>query len=330
MHPNILFNTSGPNHIIAVIDTNRGDKGAYVLGFLDAAHHLASQLVKRKVSPDIVIYGALYLYRHGLELGLKALLGTYHYELEHEDKTFDGHDLNELWTQLEPQMDYLDPLTYPDECEYFRPDAIKYIGECVKVIHGVDPNGQHIRYGEDLDGNITMRNVRTVNLEVLLDMCEGTHEWMVSVLHQRFEVDNFLRHRRGYFVSRRVPKKDLTVKRLTDSIPGGPIQPNEHVVLAVKFKPWEISGAEWPSELAGLSISANLYLREKQSTYVVTTTFTGSGGITGQGPVFQVQFPWGMYDENEDKKPFKRLLKSELLGYQGTSGQETASASNPS
>jgi hypothetical protein len=318
MHPKLLFNTSGPNkNHLAVIDTNRGDEEAYVMGFLDAAHHLAKQLINHEISPDIVIYGALYLYRHGLELGLKALLGTYHYEMEHEDKKFEGHDLDQLWKELEPEMATIDASSWPDQYEHFEPDAIEYIRECVKVIHGVDPNGQHIRYGEDLDGNITMRNVHCVNLEVLLEMCEVTHQWMESVLGQRFEVDNFLRHGRGYFASRRVPKKDLKVSLLKGPIPGGPIRPDEPAVLKVWFKPWEISGANWPTDIALLTVSATLYLREKQSTYVVTTMFAGNGAAAGEGPSFKVQFPWGIYDPKEDKKPFKRALKAELVTFKG-------------
>jgi hypothetical protein len=319
MHPKLLFNTSGPNHIIAVIDTNRGDKGAYVLGFLDAAHHLASQLEKQKVSPDIVIYGPLYLYRHGLELGLKALLGTYHYELEHEDKTFEGHDLNDLWKVLKPylELDDPDPLAFADQYQYFQEEPIEYIGECVKVIHEVDPDGQRIRYGEDLNGNITMRDVHTVNIEVLRDMCEGTQEWMLPVLSYRFDVDNFLRHRRGYFDGRRVPKKKLSITPIEGELPGGPVQPDEPAVLSVAFKPWEISGPGWPGQMAGIALSAKLYLRQEQGTYIATTTFT-SGSSTGDGPAYRVQFPWGAYDEDEDKKPFKRLLKAEMLTYKVT------------
>lgn len=319
MHPKLLFNTYGPNHIIAVVDTNRGDKGAYVLGFLDAAHHLASQLEAREVSPDIVIYGALYLYRHGLELGLKALLGTYHYELEREDKAFEGHDLNELWKVLKPylELDDPDPLVFAEYHRHFQNDAIEYIEECVKVIHGIDPDGQRIRYGEDLNGDITMRDVHTVNIEVLRDMCEGTQEWMLSVLEHRLSVDNYLRHSRGYFDNRPEPRKKLSMTPIEGELPGGPVQPNEPVVLSVAFRPWEIFGPGWPKEMAALALSAKLYFREKHSTYIATTTFT-SGSSTGNGPAYMVQFPKNEYDKDEDKKPFKRLLKGELLAYKGT------------
>jgi len=129
----------------------------------------------------------------------KALLGTYHYEYQHEDKSFEGHSLKALWDELGPQLEPLDPSYYSDDAHAFRSEAVEYIGECVKVIHGADPDGQSIRYGENRKGQLNMKSIVTVNLDVLLDMCKMTMTWMLSALHHRNGVDNFLRHERGYF-----------------------------------------------------------------------------------------------------------------------------------
>lgn len=196
MHPKHLFNTGTTT---AELVTNHGDRAAYVEGFLDAAHELASTMRRNEAPIDIVIYPALYMYRHGLELGFKALLATYHYEFEHEDKAFWGHSLGDLWQELRPLMEPIDVLGFPDEAAYFEGEAIQYIGECVKVIHSVDPNGEHARYDTDRAGGQTLRSVRRVNLDIFEDMCKMTALWMNAVLSQRVMVDNFLRHRRGFF-----------------------------------------------------------------------------------------------------------------------------------
>jgi hypothetical protein len=195
MHPKYLINT-GP--VLAYLEPNLGDRSAYTEGFLEAAHHLASQLLKGEVPPDIIIYGALYLYRHGLELGFKALLSTYHYEMENDDKAFTGHNIEKLWELLKPQMDTIDH-TWAEDREYFEAEAIEYIDECVKVIHAMDPDGQSIRYTEDTKGKWNLLNVKCINLAVLEEMCEGTKTWMHHVLNHRHFVDNFCRHQRGYF-----------------------------------------------------------------------------------------------------------------------------------
>jgi hypothetical protein len=70
-NPRYLFNT-GPN--TAELESNFGDKGAYVHGFLDAARHLALRLEANLLGVDIVVYPAIYLLRRGLELGFKAIL----------------------------------------------------------------------------------------------------------------------------------------------------------------------------------------------------------------------------------------------------------------
>lgn len=192
--PKYLWNT-GPN--TAELDTNFGDKGAYVVGFLDAARHLAEQLEAGHLGVDVVIYPALYLLRHGLELGFKALLSTYHYELENEDRSSHGHSLASLWKQLEPQ---LDPPSYAsDHGQYFAPEAVQYIGGLVKAIHDVDPDGEAARYDVNLDDTPTLVGVKRVNLSVLSDVCAVAAEWMQGTLHHRHEVENFLRHQRDYF-----------------------------------------------------------------------------------------------------------------------------------
>jgi hypothetical protein len=194
VHPQYLFNT-GPN--AACLQTNLGDRSAYVEGFLEGAEHLAEGLAKKDLPPDIIVYGALYLYRHGLELGLKALLATYHYIEHNADKSFEGHVLKDLWETLRPQLKPIDRIH--EEADFFESEAVEYIGECVKVLHNVDPDGQSIRYGENRKGQLNMKHVVTVNLDVLLDMCRMTRLWLHNTLNHQMMADNHWRHERGYF-----------------------------------------------------------------------------------------------------------------------------------
>ena len=51
-----------------------GDLTAFALGYREAANHLATEFARSGYSPDYAGYPILYLYRHSLELYLKAIV----------------------------------------------------------------------------------------------------------------------------------------------------------------------------------------------------------------------------------------------------------------
>jgi len=84
-----------------------GDLVAFAVGYRRAAGSLITRFAKHRYSPDYDGYPILYLYRHALELYLKAVVhrGTRLMRINAErppdaDKLFERHDLGRLLTAI--------------------------------------------------------------------------------------------------------------------------------------------------------------------------------------------------------------------------------------
>jgi len=199
----MTFGKSSPDQLWSVgpataeLQTNWGDPGAYVQGYFDAASHLADEMAENRLGIDIVVYPALYLFRHGLELGFKALLRGYSYELDLEPTLGrSGHSLAMLWQELKPLLETTD---WHSQLDPGRASAAVTIGDIdalVYVLHEVDPTGEAARYDTSRQGEPTLSGVWRVNLLVFRDLCTMCGDWMGSVLDAREEVVAFIRSRR--------------------------------------------------------------------------------------------------------------------------------------
>jgi hypothetical protein len=116
----------------------------YSRGFRLAAHHLAAQSSDTGPEQGFLIYPIVYLYRHHVELVLKAIItsafGLLNRELTEQDlKTLGRHGLSELWREAWPLLDSVCKCasTLP-----FPALELEGVDSYIRQIHEHDPDGQ--------------------------------------------------------------------------------------------------------------------------------------------------------------------------------------------
>lgn len=118
--------------------------------FKDAGDQLIEAVVRGGDGghPDRFVYPAIYLYRHSTELQLKHLVSLCS-KLEYVeggkkvDAALGSHDLYKLWNCLKPGLVAAEPN---------GGDELSIVEARVAELHRVDPNGQHVRYASQKDG----------------------------------------------------------------------------------------------------------------------------------------------------------------------------------
>ncbi len=120
----------------------------YALSYKEAADMVVEQVKSSHASPDAIILPVFVLYRHCLELMLKALirLGGL---LEGTGQDFPRtHQLELLWKECRPLLER----TFPDG-EKADTNAVE---SCIRELAALDPSGEASRYPEKKDGASTI------------------------------------------------------------------------------------------------------------------------------------------------------------------------------
>lgn len=127
-------------------------------GHIDASPRLdfyeaAKASVQRVIQGVGEIEGtaALYLFRHYLELALKALIvGTRHLKSKEENMPFElvlppsqGHNLEALWNEVKDQVPKkLGAGVWPAWDH-------RFVGQCIAEFHALDPSSERLRYNRE-------------------------------------------------------------------------------------------------------------------------------------------------------------------------------------
>jgi hypothetical protein len=121
---------------------------AYSRGFRTAGRRLAEQVCESGLDQDTLIYPIVYLYRHHVELVLKAIIRTASELLDRkltngDCKALGGHDLARLWAAARP---LLNPVCALVPNPPFPEDDLLGIDSHIRQLHEHDPNGESFRY----------------------------------------------------------------------------------------------------------------------------------------------------------------------------------------
>lgn len=97
---------------------------------------------------DILVFPVLYLYRHGIELNLKSIIGIGigldFFKREDVQDDLQWHNLAKLWSHAKKLL--LHRWSTSD------PEPLKATEAVINELHQSDPNGQVFRYAADKDG----------------------------------------------------------------------------------------------------------------------------------------------------------------------------------
>ncbi|HTV56457.1 MAG TPA: helix-turn-helix domain-containing protein [Terriglobia bacterium] len=131
----------------------------YEEGYKHAADLLADA-ARADPNRDLLLYPIAFLYRHYLELKLKALLNCMPWEPGSEPRMKADHDLQALWTTVTKS---LLPVVWPER----EPDLDDAVSDCIEEVHKIDPSSFAFRYPEDKKWNQTLRNLESVDVSNL-------------------------------------------------------------------------------------------------------------------------------------------------------------------
>ena len=137
----------------------------YAAGYKDAADALVAALAERKTSLDSVIYPLVFLYRHGLELQMKLILPLARRLAGKEPVADHKHGLMPLWIELRRHLEQLDPRDDDQE--------LAAIEDFIRQLDTVDPGSFAFRYPTTKKGEVSLPELRHVNVRHLSEIMDG-------------------------------------------------------------------------------------------------------------------------------------------------------------
>ncbi|MDB5344234.1 MAG: hypothetical protein JWP89_2611 [Schlesneria sp.] len=153
-------------------------------------------------SNDKFVFPVLYLYRHGIELNLKAIIrvgiGLEFFKKEDVAKDLERHNLANLWNHAKKLL--LDHWSEDDPGPVHATDSI------INELHESDPDGQKFRYESAKGGKLNKYEklpdrISVINLKKTMDgvfhflgaTCAGLEEHLQTVYKMRAEMEEEFR-----------------------------------------------------------------------------------------------------------------------------------------
>lgn len=153
----------------------------YAAGYKDAADALVGALAERKTSLDSVVYPLVFLYRQGLELKLKLILPLAR-RLAGKDPVSDlGHGLMPLWSELRRHLEQLNPCGDHKE--------LPAIEDFIRQLETVDPGSFAFRYPTSKKGEVSLPELRFVNVRHLSEVLDSVFMLMDGIYSWLGEMD---------------------------------------------------------------------------------------------------------------------------------------------
>jgi|SRR5215469_18535000 len=151
-----------------------GRWGFYPVAYLHAAEWLIGG-IDSGASVDLIVYPALYLYRHYLELMLKHLISMGHALDSDRRASPEGHKLRDLWDEARPLI----------AKHAFRPgetqDEIEIVGGVIAEFVALDPFGESFRYSNRKNGDETLRGDDNICLDEVVRVMKRVDNFFVGV-----------------------------------------------------------------------------------------------------------------------------------------------------
>ena len=147
--------------------------GICAVGFQRAADMIVEAARSDDRNPDDLFYPVAYLYRHHLELMLKALvgLGVEQGGLEGCDDMLTGHNLHKLWHKAKQLIRQ----AWADSPE----NDLKATEQMILEFHALDETGQAFRYERDKQGRQHLQNAPDrVDLDNLKARTDGVSQFL--------------------------------------------------------------------------------------------------------------------------------------------------------
>lgn len=161
---NALFRP-GPNESLnACVGDNGGpyDFASYGEGFFRAGFQIVEAIKRGEWTLDILVYPAVFNFRHGIELYIKHLTILANRLLNAGVTMQQGHGILQNWAQLTILLSQIGD-------RHFDRLGISIVQDLLGDIVAIDSTGQVFRYPEDNRGRRHLEQISIINVEVLAD-----------------------------------------------------------------------------------------------------------------------------------------------------------------
>jgi len=193
---NSLFRPGPNSNLNACVGTNGGpyDFGSYGEGFFEAGFQIVEAIKQGAWTTDILIYPAVFDFRHGIELYIKHMTILANRLLGTGRRMAPGHGILQNWSSLTQLFaDLHNPHFDALEIDIVKDILIDFVE--------IDATGQVFRYPEDNKGQPHLREISVINVEVLadgmrdvFDLFETWHSGLVALLEENHLSTNSVHH----------------------------------------------------------------------------------------------------------------------------------------
>lgn len=158
---NDLFRRGPRIQLNACVGSNGGpyDLHAYSRGYFLAGQRLSASLDESTMSVDVLVYPLVFLYRHAIELGLKALAQNLPRIWDDDTKIHLTHKLQDNWSRVRPY------LTREPEFDPNEP-VLGFVDRVLADLVEIDPTGEAFRFPSARSGNLFLQDMSVINVEV--------------------------------------------------------------------------------------------------------------------------------------------------------------------
>lgn len=169
----------------------QGDAENYVDGYLEAALELAAAVIDKNLvgSRDTLAMPILYNCRHGLELSLKYAINRLHDMgmISHAHQT--DHDIESHWQHLQDRAVGGVSALGDSTLRQLVLDLELY----VKSLAAIDDDGQELRYAQNREGEMSLKDISIINLphvrrsiEKLSVILQQLKQRVHEIVHERY------------------------------------------------------------------------------------------------------------------------------------------------
>jgi hypothetical protein len=153
-----FFIESGSNEELAWPQKLFQEFGSYASGYQIGALKLLDHALTESRDRDFLIYPAVFLIRHYIELRLKELIQGLNYCLKQTKDFPTGHNLQHLWNDFK--------IKYKHIGENINDPHFAAMDDLIVELQNIDPISMSFRYPVDKDGN-KIQKLNTVNIKEL-------------------------------------------------------------------------------------------------------------------------------------------------------------------
>jgi hypothetical protein len=139
-------------------------------GYMKAGAALIDEAQRQPLHRNLLLYPILFNYRHGLETGMKWIIGN----VEPDER---GHDLLALWRKCRTIFESVP--------EFDGDEELEAVEQIVKEFHDIDKTATSFRYSRNQNGAaIPLPDKKSIGLQNVRDVMEG----MDNFFHKAFDI----------------------------------------------------------------------------------------------------------------------------------------------